>query len=186
MTSVRSPQTTVRFAILVSPSAVTPARRLAYATARVMRALAYDDATVRRVSGLRRRLDEAFRRGAAPSMRASVDAVRDEPWFADAPLPDPDDPAWGEIMDADQGDDIARLAVPVLITHGEDDRWVPIDESIELWRDRYRGPRLEIVRLARTGHVPTIADDPLDLEERGPVSVEYERALLSFLARVAA
>jgi pimeloyl-ACP methyl ester carboxylesterase len=177
----------IAFLVLVSPSGVPPSRQMAYATARVLRSLGFEDATVRRVSALRRRLDDAFRRGVASTVIPSVDAVRDEPWFDDAHLPDPvaDGGAWAEIMDLDIRPSIARLNVPVLLTHGEDDRWVPVEESLDVWRRSYRGPRLEVARLPRTGHTPTIADDPADLEERGPVSLEYERALLSFLARVA-
>jgi pimeloyl-ACP methyl ester carboxylesterase len=86
-------------------------------------------------------------------------------------------------MDIDLAEAIGSIEVPVFVTHGEDDRWVPIDESVEICRRAYRGPRLDVVRLPRTGHLPTIAEDPNDLEERGPISAEYERALLAFLAR---
>jgi pimeloyl-ACP methyl ester carboxylesterase len=183
-TAVRD--TAVRALVLVSPSGVTPGRQMAYATARVLRLRGVDDRTIRSISALRRRLDDAYRRGEQRTLESEVDAIRSEPWFADAYLPDPADPdddAWTEQVDLDVTPVAAQLRAPVLITHGEDDRWVPIAESVEIWRRAYRGPKLDIVRLPGTGHSPTHPEDPDDLEERGPISAEYERAILGFAAR---
>jgi pimeloyl-ACP methyl ester carboxylesterase len=183
-TAVRD--TAVRALVLVSPSGVTPGRQMAYATARVLRLRGVDDRTIRSISALRRRLDDAYRRGEQRTLESEVDAIRSEPWFADAYLPDPADPdddAWTEQVDLDVTPVAAQLRAPVLITHGEDDRWVPIAESVEIWRRAYRGPKLDIVRLPGTGHSPTHPEDPDDLEERGPISAEYERAILGFVAR---
>jgi pimeloyl-ACP methyl ester carboxylesterase len=184
MTAVGEPS--IRALFLVSPSAVSPGRQMAYATARVLRARGFDDRTIRSVSALRRRLDDAYRDGRQRSLAGDVDAVRDEPWFADASLPDPGDPnddAWTALVDLDVSPVVGRLAIPAVMTHGEDDRWVPVAESIEIWRRAYRGPRLEIVRLPGTGHAPTHAEHAGDLDERGPISAAYERELLGFAAR---
>jgi len=184
LTAVRRPE--IRALILVSPSGVTPGRQMAYATARVLRLRGVDDRTIRSISALRRRPDDAYRRGEQRTLVAEVDAIRSEPWFADAYLPDPADPeddAWTEQVDLDVAPVATQLRAPVLITHGEDDRWVPIAESVEIWRRAYRGPKLDVVRLPGTGHSPTHPQDPDDLEERGPISAEYERALLGFVAR---
>jgi pimeloyl-ACP methyl ester carboxylesterase len=177
----------VAFLTLISTAGVSPERQMAYATARVLRTRGFDDRTVRRVSALRRRLDDAYRRRDQRSMIEEVDAVRDEPWFDDAYLPDPalpEDDAWADVLDLDVAAIVARLDVPVLLTYGEDDRWMPIAESLDAWRGAYRGPSLEVVRIAGTGHTPVHPEDPDDLAERGPIAAEYERALLSFVARV--
>ena len=184
LTAVRDPS--VRALILVSPSGVTPGRQMAYATARVLRLRGVDDRAVRSVSALRRRLDDAYRRGEQRTLVGELDAIRSQPWFPDAYLPDPADPeddAWTEQVDLDVAPTAAQLRIPVLITHGEDDRWVPVAESVEIWRRAYRGPRLDVARLPGTGHSPTHPVDPDDLEERGPISAAYERAILGFVAR---
>jgi pimeloyl-ACP methyl ester carboxylesterase len=64
------------------------------------------------------------------------------------------------------------VRVPTLLFYGADDEWQPIDASIAAWR-RAGLDDLTIVRLAGTGHSPTL--------EGGNISPEYERSLLAWL-----
>jgi pimeloyl-ACP methyl ester carboxylesterase len=66
----------------------------------------------------------------------------------------------------------AEVRVPTLLFYGEDDEWIPIDESVEAWR-RARGDEIEIVRLPGTGHDPTLAS--------GEISPLYTETLVGWL-----
>ena len=113
------------------------------------------------------------------------------PWYDLTYLGDPDlsadtapEASFG--WDLDIRPALARLRVPVLLVHGETGRWVPIDQSIALWSaalSQDRAP-LTVTRLPGCGHFPTLAADPADLDESGPVSPRYERVLADWLSSV--
>jgi pimeloyl-ACP methyl ester carboxylesterase len=75
----------------------------------------------------------------------------------------------------------------VLLIYGETDRCVPIEPSIETWRTALgRGPaRLSVSRLPGCGHFPTLAPDPADYDETGPISPAYEQLLADWLRTAA-
>jgi hypothetical protein len=66
----------------------------------------------------------------------------------------------------------------VLLVYGDDEA-VPVEPSVEVWRSSaaHSGARLDVVRLPRSGHVPTIGG----AEAIDAVDPEYERALVSWL-----
>ncbi len=93
---------------------------------------------------------------------------------------------WRLEMDYDVAPTLARLDVPVLLIHGEHDRWTPIADSQGVWRNAYRDrpQRLTAVRLPGTGHFPTMARGA-EGEEAAPMSPDYEALLLRWLRQLA-
>jgi pimeloyl-ACP methyl ester carboxylesterase len=69
---------------------------------------------------------------------------------------------------------------PALLFLGGRDRWIPVDRTLQVWRDAL-GERLTVVRLEQAGHFPTRAEDPSDWTERGPILDEYELTLVRWL-----
>jgi pimeloyl-ACP methyl ester carboxylesterase len=183
----------VAFMVLVGACAVTPADQMRYATATSLRGAGYGDREVERALATRAAVDAATRgdmeRGEAA---AQVEAVAGEPWFALAFIPSlPDDGdgtpnKWRLEMDYDVAPTLARLDVPVLLIHGEHDRWTPIAESQDVWRNAYRdrSQLLTAVRLPGTGHFPTMARGA-EGEEAAPMSPDYEALLLRWLRQLA-
>ena len=175
----------VAFLVLVASVGVTPAAQMDYGTAKHLRAAGYDEDAVTRLMGARRAVAE-WRRGHVDiaTAQAAVDRIRDEPWRADAYLPSDlgeADP-WTD-MDFDPEPVFAGVKVPVLLFYGEDDEWQPIDDSVAAWRraaDSAGNRDLTIVRLAGTSHAPTLGG----LKDIDKVAPEYERTLVSWLARV--
>jgi pimeloyl-ACP methyl ester carboxylesterase len=89
-------------------------------------------------------------------------------------------------FDLDIRPTLRSLAIPTLLLYGDSDRWVPIEESIEIWRSSFGSSDvLHVRRLPGTRHSPTLAADPKDLDEKGPISSDYERVLVDWLRTVA-
>ncbi|HEY7464939.1 MAG TPA: alpha/beta hydrolase [Candidatus Limnocylindria bacterium] len=185
--AVRSPL--VRFLVLVGACAVTPAAQMQYAAATAVRAAGHPEATVAAAVELRHAVDEAMRGSIARA--EAVRRVREaeaEPWFAHAfvsepPLqPGPEDEKWRVEMDYDVGPVLREVRVPVLLIHGTHDRWTPIDDSRAAWMAAYqdRAELLTAVRIAGTGHFPTLAGGR-EGEELAPISPDYEALLLRWL-----
>ena len=67
----------------------------------------------------------------------------------------------------------------MLLFYGEPGRWVPIEPSIEVWQTTLdqRQACLSVSRLPGCGHFPTLAADPADFDEAGPISPAYDRLL---------
>jgi pimeloyl-ACP methyl ester carboxylesterase len=108
-----------------------------------------------------------------------LDAARREPWWELEYLPDRlpenfgDARVWRDEMEFEPEPVFAEVRVPTLLFYGEDDEWIPIDASIEAWR-RARGEKVEIVRLAGTGHDATLAS--------GEISPLYTETLIRRLS----
>jgi hypothetical protein len=181
----------VAFMVLVGACAVTPAAQMRYASAVSLRGQGYDDAVVERALAVRSAVDDATR-GTLDRAEAAarVDAVQREPWFDLAfipSLPDDSDGAtkWRLEMDYDIGPVLDQLDVPVLLIHGDHDRWTPIEDSRRVWQEAYRDhpDRLTAVRLAGTGHLPTLGRGR-EGEEAAPMSPDYEALLLRWLRTI--
>jgi pimeloyl-ACP methyl ester carboxylesterase len=173
--------------VCVSPSAVTPSAQMTYAYEHQIRERGFSAEDARRGAELRRLVD-AYWRGDGVSEDdaiAAIEGAKAEPWFAIAPPPDPRNPAsetWREEMDLDIAPVLGRLTMGLLVIFGETDRWVPIEASAEVWRRAVPpGADLTIETIAGAGHSPTLATDPLDLDEAGPIASAYERVLVDWL-----
>jgi dipeptidyl aminopeptidase/acylaminoacyl peptidase len=182
----------VAFLIVVAASGVTPHDQMIYATANLMREAGYAEGQIARATGLRNRLHELARGpGSVTEAEQLIREASTEPWYALTYLPDPasgnkesalEDEAAFE-WDLDVASALAQLRIPVLLFHGETDRWVPIEESIQVWRTALdqHGARLTLARLPGCGHFPTLAADPSDPDEAGPISPAYEQLLADWL-----
>ena len=116
-------------------------------------------------------------------MLEEIDRIKGEPWFPHAFL-QTDARAIGRWpdMDLDPEPIFAGVRVPTLLFYGEDDEWSPIDASIATWRraaERAGNRDVTIVRLAGTGHEPTVGATGR-IEDITP---EYERTLVAWLRR---
>jgi uncharacterized protein len=60
---------------------------------------------------------------------------------------------WIEEMDFEPEPVFERVRVPTLLFYGEDDEWIPLEESIEAWR-RARGDAVDVVLLRGFGYEP--------------------------------
>lgn len=182
----------VGFMVLVGACAVTPAEQMRYATATSLRGAGFGEADVERALETRAAVDAATRGDLDRAVAAaSLADVANEPWFEAAFLPDlpgeGDAPGkWRLEMDYDVAPVLARLTVPVLLIHGDHDRWTPIEESQRIWREAFRErPRqLSAVRIPGTGHFPTLARGA-EGEEAAPISPDYEALLLRWLRQLA-
>lgn len=180
----RSPK--IAFLVLVASIGVTPAEQMRYATVKHARMAGFGEDAARRIVEAREVVDD-YRRGrtGAHAAQAAIDAIRDEPFFAHARLPADlarANPPWPD-LDFEPEPVFARVHVPVLLFYGEDDEWQSVDASVAAWRraaDRAGNGDVTVVRLAGTGHAPTLGGGAA-LEAVAP---EYERVLIGWLARV--
>jgi hypothetical protein len=76
-----------------------------------------------------------------------------------------------EELDFDPTAVFARVRVPTLLVYGDEDEWIPVDESLAAWRDA-RGEEIDIVMVLGTGHEPAHGEE---------VSPEYEESLETWL-----
>jgi uncharacterized protein len=169
----------VAFLVLLASTGVSPAEQMRYGTVKHARQAGYGDDVARRIVELRGAL-EGFQRGRLPRAEAqrAIDMAANEPWFEHAYVRRelPNEPGFWPDMDLDPAAVFARVRIPTLLFYGEDDEWQPIDASIAAWR-RSGNDDLTIVRLAGTGHAPTLGGG----EERDAISPEYERSLVAWL-----
>lgn len=149
---------TTAFLILVGCSGVSPARQMRYGTEGQLRRAGYGSGAVADLAELRTAW-EAYQRGAVTRDEAQrvVDRFAERPWFQLGWVPAqlPQAAGWAD-MDFDLADVMRKVRCPVLAFYGEDE-WVPVEESVELWRDAYGDPdRLTIRHLPGTEHHPTL------------------------------
>ena len=173
----------IAFLVLLGSSGVSPAEQMRFGTVKHARQAGYDEDVVRRIVDLRRLLED-YARGRIPREVAqrSIDAVAPESWFEQAYVRRtlPEAPGFWPDLDFDPKAFFSRVRVPTLLLYGEDDEWQPIDASIESWRlaaATAGNDDLTIVRLAGTGHAPTLGGR----EERDAIAPDYERTLLAWL-----
>lgn len=178
----------IRFLVLLASTGVSPSEQMLYGTSKHARLAGYGEDAAARIVDVRRVVDE-HRRGRATRAAAqrAIDTIRDEPFFEHAWLPsdiESADLSWPD-MDFDPEPIFAEVRVPTLLFYGEDDEWSPIDASVSAWQraaQRARNHDLAVVRLAGTGHAPTLGG----AESIEAIAPEYERALVDWLARVTA
>jgi pimeloyl-ACP methyl ester carboxylesterase len=180
----------VRFMVLVGACGVTPADQMSFAAELQLRGVGFDESVIRHALTVRRLVDDGTR-GAADrdEVVAALRSARTEAWFDGAFLPMPTEwspePAgskWALEMDYDVRPALRALGMPVLLIHGDHDRWVPIDESERVWREAFggRSDQLSTARIPGTGHFPTLARGQ-EGEDLAPFSPDYEALVLRWL-----
>jgi uncharacterized protein len=165
----------VAFLVLVASIGVSPAEQMREAVPRQLRLAGYGDDAVALERAARAELEDVVHgRGSAERAQALLDQARRQQWWPLAYLPDhvlegEERRGWIEEMDFDPEPVFARVRVPTLLFFGEDDEWIPLEESIQAWR-RGRGDDVEIVRLPGVGH------EPIGSREYEDVMLEWLRA----------
>ena len=166
------------FLVLLSSCGVTPGAQMLYAMQEQVRRAGFGEDAVGQVTTLMRSLDDILHgRGDRERAEQLLAAAHAEPWWSLMYLPGsiPPEEAWTAVreeLDFEPAPVFSRVRVPTLLFYGEDDEWIPIDESIRVWR-RACGDEVEIVRLPGTGHEPVLAS--------GEVSPLYTETLLEWL-----
>jgi uncharacterized protein len=192
---VQSPDD-IAFMILVSSSGVGPARQMVYAVPRVLRAVGYDETVAEAGARLRETVD-AYYRGEVTREAAQthIDQYKDEPWFKHIYIGEilPEAVAqtgWDNETQFDPWSVFSQITVPLLLLYGENDPWIPVAESMAIWRDALveaGNDDVEIHRVPRTGHLmlidePAYVDDE-DMRDR-KFSPVYTRLIQDFVRRV--
>ena len=129
----------VSFVISVSGPGVTPARQMAYAADYNLRASGFSEEIIARARDLRVRIDAYYRNSSGREiLQADISAAEREEWFPFAYLPssgelpeNPEQTKWRKEMDFDPAEHLGKLSVPMLVVFGRNERWVPVEESIE-------------------------------------------------------
>jgi pimeloyl-ACP methyl ester carboxylesterase len=173
-----------RCLVAVSPSGVSPDEQMRFAVENLLRQNGYGDEEVERALRFRATIEAALQgRVSTEEAREAFAAIESEPWRELAFLGDPEDPetkGWRDWIGFDVTPALRAFGGPALLFVGARDRWIPVDRTVEIWRDAL-GERLTVVSLEQAGHFPTQADDPSDWTERGPILDEYEATLVEWL-----
>lgn len=138
--AARRPETAC--VVVASGSGVSPARQMDYATARTVREMGYGEAAVARLLYLRGRVNRYYRGELArDEVQAELDVARAEPWYSHGyligPKGLPEDvelSKWHHEMDYDPLSVWREVRQPVLFIYPEDDRWIPVAESVAAFR----------------------------------------------------
>ncbi len=177
----------IAFVIAASSSGVSPSKQMHFGMENVLRERGFSERDIGRAHKVRSTFEDLYARGDRAAAAEVLGGAEAESWFRWAFLPtsaDIEQEATEERfeLDLDVADVISRLRVPTLLIYGERDRWVPIEESIRVWRSDFGGDpaSLTLERIPGVGHMLTLSD-PADLGEAGPFSPDLDRILTSWL-----
>lgn len=194
---VQSPDD-IAFMILVSSSGVGPKQQMVYAVPQVLRALGYDE-SVAEIGARLREMVDAYYQGAIAReiVQEFIDQFKDAPWFEHvyigATLPEVvAQTSWDNESHFDPWSMFSQITIPVLLLYGESDPWIPVDQSIAIWRDalvKAGNDDVEIHRIPGIGHSMVI-DEPAYLDDYGTstpaFSPIYTRLMQDFVRRFVA
>lgn len=167
------------FLVVVGCSAVSPARQMRYGTGEQLRRAGFGADALTELAHLRLTYED-YERGrlTQDEAQAVIEALAGRPWFHLSWVPPklPESPGWDD-MDFDPSSAIRQLRCPVLAFYG-DDEWIPVAESIGIWRSCIRDrDQLTICQLAGTTHHPTLREG----RDVASISPEYTAILTSWL-----
>ncbi len=167
----------VRFLVLAGACGVTPASQMRFGITAHLRRHGYDETAVDQALRARLLVEEhAHGRATDDEVRPALEAAAREPWWELAYLPavpfDEDErAAWCSEMDFDPEPSIAAVDVPTLLLYGTDDLWLPVEDSVAVWRKHH--PEIEVAYAEGASH---------DLMRDGQPVRELEERLLRWLA----
>lgn len=155
-----SMDTSVAFLVVVASVGVTPAAQMRHGTAEHLRRSGFEEDAIAELMRVRALYEDAHR-GLATRDEAqqALDSIATRPWRHLAWLPDrlAREHAWAD-LDFDPEPVFAATRCPVLAVWGEDDPWLPVDDSEAAW-GRAAADRLTVLRLPGVGHGPRADDE---------------------------
>jgi uncharacterized protein len=169
----------VAFLVLVASCGVTPGEQMRW-TAGVQTGREFGDeaaAEAQRVWDLGL---EWMRGGDRAPLDAAVAEAKDKPWWPKAwfPAEPPPDEARGEVrteLDFDPAPVFAQVRVPTLLVYGDEDEWIPVEESIRVWLEA-RGDAIDVLVVEGAGHEPAHDEHVVPLYEEKLVGWVRARA----------
>jgi hypothetical protein len=169
----------VAFLVLLASCGVTPGEQMRW-TAGFQTTRALGEEAGAEAQRLWDHALDWMRGGDRAPLEAAVAEGRTKPWWKTAWFPEevPGDEARDAVrseLDFDPAPVFARVRVPTLLVYGDEDEWIPVDESLAAWREA-RGDEIDIVIVLGTGHEPAHGED---------VSSEYEESLETWLRATA-
>jgi hypothetical protein len=169
-----------RFLALAAACGVTPAAQMRFGVTAHLRSNGYDELAVDEARHARV-LVEAHAHGEATGKDVgdALTAATRRPWWPLAHLPavpfdERERAAWRAGMDFDPEPWIAGVDVPTLLLYGTADLWLPVEESVAIWRRHH--PGIEVAYADGASH---------DLTRHGEPARETEERLLAWLAELA-
>jgi len=178
----------IAFLIIVSGCGVSPAKQMDYGAAYTLRQQGFTDNTIAQVIALRNRVNEYYRGNISREVVSTeLDSVQSEPWFQDAYLnPSKDLPEdvtkdkWWYEFDYDPLSIWKQIQPPTLFLFAEDDRWVPVAESIsKLKQATTHLQDVTILQIKGTDHLMYKTRD----QETESISEEYIQTMVTWLMK---
>jgi pimeloyl-ACP methyl ester carboxylesterase len=166
----------VAFLVLVASVGVTPGAQMQWA-AQFQAGRAHGQEAGKRAARVWALVLDWMRGGDREPLETAVAEAKTQPWWPQVLLDDkvPPDDERLEIeqeLDFDPEPVFREVRVPVLLVYGDQDEWIPIEESIAVWR-RAR-PDADVLVVPNVGHVPAVDDQ---------MSPLYEQTMLQWLHR---
>ena len=183
----------ISYMILVSSSGVSPARQMEYSAVTTLKMNNYSDEIIDTAKHLRHITNEYYRGNRdRKKTQDEIDEFREEVWFNDVYLPWqgnlPEDVSvtkWIHEMDFNPREYFEEVKIPVSLFYGATDRWVPIEESIEVWKevfDKNGTSNFEINRITKAGHMMILDEDNNPEEEI--TSNQYTNELKKWVSKI--
>jgi len=180
----------VAFVVSISGPGVSPARQMDYAAEYTLRTAGRSRSDIEKALGVRAMVNEYYRGRVSQSEAArSIASIRNEPWFGQVYLPlgggelpaNPGDSPWYREMDYDPLAVLEKVHIPIVFFFAEQDRWVPVNESIaKVKLATRRNASAVIRRVPGTDHVmETGAPD-----SNGPTSEAFVTQCLDWILKV--
>ena len=183
---VASKSKDVSFIIPISSSGVSPADQMDYSAEFELRENGFSEEKVNLMLDIRKSVNEYFRDEKDYSVVLNdVNSIRSEDWFKfaylDGELPkNPTETKWFQELDFTPIPIIKKINIPVLLLYGEKDPWVPVQKSIEIWKEY--GPKdLKILQIKGANHFMRSITNSGLRNDTGIISKEYIEILLHWL-----
>ncbi|MBK6485018.1 MAG: alpha/beta fold hydrolase [Chitinophagaceae bacterium] len=186
--------TKISFMILVSSCGVTPSKQMEYSAVTTLRMQGYPNDVIENAVFLRKITDDYYRgKREKEDTQNEIDKFKHEPWLAQIYLPIhrdgslPDDPRltkWIHELDFDPIVYFEMVNIPLLLLYGESDRWVPIQESITVWKNSLKkssNSKYEIYNVTNVGHMMILNEDNNPSQEI--VSIEYSDKIKDWMLK---
>lgn len=163
---------------LVGVSGVSPKEQMRYTSARHLREAGFDEHAVAEMLKTRKLWEDSLRGINVAGAQRELDFASSQAWFPFAWLPTTIEPAAPEDdfeFEFDPTPLIRTLPCPLLAVVGDDDRWVPLPETIAVLET---APDVELLHVPGGGHAPTE-----DGDGHGPPLPGYELGLIDWRKR---